>query len=1106
MTAPAGITTPRLHGRDGEMAGRIRAFDWSATSLGPIAEWPQSLMTAVEMCLDSGFPTFVLWGPKYVQIYNDPGIAIQHSKHPAALGSPVAIGWPEAWDTIRPLIDQVVTSGQPVTAEDMPALLDRDGELEPAWFTFCYSALRDETGQIAGIQSVAIETTNNVKRDTALRGSEERQAFLLRLADDLSRLTSPDDIVASVSTHIGPRLGLSTCVFADVDEARQQVSVHQGWNRDDVPSLKQTFRMADYLTEEFQRVGRAGEVLVVSDTAHDSRTNAEAYAQLKVGAFVIVPFHRAGRWTHFFAASSSVARDWSAEEIELFQEITDRVFPRVERARAEEALAVSEEKYRTLFESIDEGVTTLEVLFDKDERAVDLTLLENNSAFGKMTGLPSDVIGKRVSEVIPNLESFWLDTYGRVAKTGNPERFEQGADELNKWFDVHASPTGDGQVVLVYRDITERKRREMDLTFLAEVSQDLAHLTDIDETMTLLCGKIASHLNLSHSVFAEVHEAADEAEIHYGWHREDLPGITGRYRFSDFVTDEFRQAGLAGEMIVVRDTVTDPVTNAESYSALGVGSFVVVPLIRDRQWKFALAVYHSTPYDWREDEIALVRELTERVWFRLDRARVELTLREREVEYQTLFASIDQGFCTIEVLFDEQNQPVDYVFLEINPAFDRSTGIGNAAGQRMREMYPGHEQYWFETYGRIALSGEPERFEHEAVALGRWYDVFAYRIGEPEMRRVAILFEDITERHRLDDALRESEERFRAVGNLVPDLVWANDPEGHFTWVNQRWTNYTGQAPEEAAGHGWYEAVHPDERDQTYAAYQHAVDSEEPFEQEVRILDGGGADRWFLVRSVPTWDGSGAVSQRYGTATDIHAERGTRDELTARVAIATSELRLLSRRLLEVQEDERRYLASELHDEIGQALTGLQLQLASARRLHGKGSLAALEEAEHLVRELTRRVSELSIDLRPAALDTLGLLPAIVLLVGRVQERFGLTIDLRHQGLNDRFTPAVEIAAYRIVQESLTNVARHASTDAALVQILVDDKTMTVFIQDQGGGFDFEALTRSGGLSGMRERVELLNGVFAVESAPGSGTTITAEFPLPGPGKARRRS
>jgi two-component system sensor histidine kinase DegS len=134
------------------------------------------------------------------------------------------------------------------------------------------------------------------------------------------------------------------------------------------------------------------------------------------------------------------------------------------------------------------------------------------------------------------------------------------------------------------------------------------------------------------------------------------------------------------------------------------------------------------------------------------------------------------------------------------------------------------------------------------------------------------------------------------------------------------------------------------------------------------------------------------------------------------------------------------------------------------------------------------------------------LLPAIVLLVGRVQERFGLAIDLRHQGLNDRFTPAVEIAAYRIVQESLTNVARHASTDAALVQILVDDKTMTVFIQDHGGGFDSGALTRSGGLSGMRERVELLNGVFAVESAPGSGTTITAEFPLPGPGKARRRS
>ena len=165
-----------------------------------------------------------------------------------------------------------------------------------------------------------------------------------------------------------------------------------------------------------------------------------------------------------------------------------------------------------------------------------------------MTGLPGDVVGKPVSEVVPNLETFWLKTYERVVKTGNAERFEQSISGLdNNWFNVYASRVGgDGSrmVVLVYYNITERKRHEANLAFLAEVSQDLVRLTNIDETMNALGAKIGGYFDLSACAFAELSETAEIAVINYSWHLSDVPSLVGTYRMQDFVTPEILQLCL----------------------------------------------------------------------------------------------------------------------------------------------------------------------------------------------------------------------------------------------------------------------------------------------------------------------------------------------------------------------------------------------------------------------------------------------------------------------------------------------------------------------------------------------------------------------------------
>ena len=154
------------------------------------------------------------------------------------------------------------------------------------------------------------------------------------------------------------------------------------------------------------------------------------------------------------------------------------------------------------------------------------------------------------------------------------------------------------------------------------------------------------------------------------------------------------------------------------------------------------------------------------------RRAAEETLLRTEERYYTLFEKIDEGFCIVEVLFDSGDRAIDYRFLETNPAFDEQTGLHDAVGKRMREMVPDHEDHWFEIYGRIALTGEPERFTKVAKYLdNRWYDVYAFRVGRPEERKVAILFNDISRRKAAEEALRKQKEQMRLLIDGLPALV-----------------------------------------------------------------------------------------------------------------------------------------------------------------------------------------------------------------------------------------------------------------------------------------------------------------------------------------------
>ncbi len=225
--------------------------------------------------------------------------------------------------------------------------------------------------------------------------------------------------------------------------------------------------------------------------------------------------------------------------------------------------------------------------------------------------------------------------------------------------------------------------------------------------------------------------------------------------------------------------------------------------------------------------------------------------------------------------------------------------------------------------------------------------------------------------------------------------------------------------------------------------------------------------------------------------------------LYAEVCAGRERLQLLSRRLVQVQEAERRQIARELHDEIGQTLTGLKLNLEMSARQSPPNSQANLTDALALINELITHARDLSLHLRPAMLDDLGLLPTLLWHFGRYSALTGVKVCCEHTGVEQRFPVEVETAAYRIAQEGLTNVARHAHIGEVTVRLWATRSLLGVQIVDRGCGFDAPRIRGSfgtGGLLGMEERATLLGGRLTIESttapAPETGTCITAELPL----------
>jgi PAS domain S-box-containing protein len=358
---------------------------------------------------------------------------------------------------------------------------------------------------------------------------------------------------------------------------------------------------------------------------------------------------------------------------------------------------------------------------------------------------------------------------------------------------------------------------------------------------------------------------------------------------------------------------------------------------------------------------------------------------------------------------------------------------------------------------------------------------------------VAELEERIAERKRAEAALRESEERYRELFENARDAIYVHDLEGNYVSINRAAERLCGYTRDELIGRNFAELIAREHIDQVRDCLFSKLAQSGETTYEVVVIAKDGRQVPVEVSSRAIYE-NGVIVSVQGTARDITERKQAQDTL-----------RMFSRQLIEAQEDERRRISRDLHDQIGQALTAVKLNLHSVQRV------CAEPEASHCIKdnidavdEALRLVRDLSVDLRPPLLDDLGLATALCWYIDRYAKRSGLAaeVTLELPNNDERFSRELETACFRIAQEALTNVVRHARATHVSLELTRNETLLEMVIKDDGVGFDPAALRKRApraatlGLLGMQERAHAAGGHVQIQSAPSDGTEVRFTVPL----------
>jgi PAS domain S-box-containing protein len=476
----------------------------------------------------------------------------------------------------------------------------------------------------------------------------------------------------------------------------------------------------------------------------------------------------------------------------------------------------------------------------------------------------------------------------------------------------------------------------------------------------------------------------------------------------------------------------------------------------------------------------------------------EAMLLQSEKRYRTLFSEMLSAFALHQAVYDDQGVMVDYTILEVNKSYESTLGLiaANIVGTNASERLAKRElSEWLKIFEEVVQTGKPVHYQNYSMFYQKYFEGNAYC---PESGKFAISFLDITESKKAYEALRASENKYRQLVNNLGEGIWMYDKDGRTTFVNPRMAEMTGYSIEEMIGKYITDFVNAPE---DAAFVKRALERRRQNIKErleYRFIRKDGIPIVVSIEAYPVCANDGNYSGVLAAVSDITEHKRAEEALKT----SMKQSQMLNARLGQIQEEERRSISREVHDELGQLLTALKMDLMTLKKNYPVDSHILefkLNSILELVDGAIKSVQDISTRLRPGMLDDLGLFAAVEWQMEEYEKRTGLVCSLNIPKLEFSVDSERSIVLFRILQETLTNVARHAQAHRVEVSISETENEYLMSVLDDGIGISQEAIqnSKSIGILGIRERLRRFNGICHIQSREAGGTEVHIHLPKP---------
>ncbi|NMH26575.1 GAF domain-containing protein [Flavobacterium silvaticum] len=637
-------------------------------------------------------------------------------------------------------------SGQPI---DLQFRLFHKADTAYKWVNAKGIPVFDSGTAIAKWTGMLIDIQDRKETEFFLIEERQKDAFLVRLSDALTLQKTPEAIKDTACRMLATQLQAMRAVFAertringrDYFQVTGQYGTKLAFTPDPVLIDDYLYSMSHFFN---------GNLFIIRDILRQiPRLDRLFFTQYLIRSFVSFPLIKNGKPAILFSVHDLKPRQWKDSELNMIQETAERAWAAIQRCQTEEGTRQSEEQYRTLFETLDQGYGLLELIYDDLGEIHDYLYLAGSPDEEKWDGLKG-VIGRNLGQLAPT-EPYWKPFYQQVAATGKSEKIDYFAENLNRWFCVQLSRVGGkGSLLInaVFEDITTRKISEIHREYLLKLSDALTGQTTSPGVKETACRILGQHLGMMRVLYVEsIFTEGTEFYVLKGQYAPDRP-----FPSQPILATQYLPRGqntYEGNTIVVSD-VHDviPEPDREPYELFDIRSYVVIPYVVKDQPILFFIIHHDTPKNWTESELIIIKETAERMWAAVKRFEAEEALRESEQRYRTLAEKMKEGYALLELEYDDSGKVVDFVHLEVNSVMEKLTRLKDSVGKRISELGL-VKPAWLQLYERVAATGHSERIEFFSKRLHKWFSIHASRVGTAGSRLINVIFDDITERKNL---------------------------------------------------------------------------------------------------------------------------------------------------------------------------------------------------------------------------------------------------------------------------------------------------------------------------------------------------------------------